>query len=239
MKLTRSLDSYKAIFFDAGDTLLTIPAARVLMQQFLAERQFVKDEMDVEEKINEAIRKFYYEKKQGLFEACTPESDREFWIKIYRYVLQRLNIEEHNWTPEEIYQCCHEMYDVFVAPQHYHLFEDVREVLEELKRRNFRLAVISNFAPTLPAVLEDKGILHYFDPVVVSTLVGMEKPDPAIFSYTLELTGLKAEEVLYVGDHDTNDIWAPNQVGIDAVKIKRYDYHTGDGILSLRELCNN
>ncbi|MNR61381.1 Phosphoglycolate phosphatase [compost metagenome] len=64
----------------------------------------------------------------------------------------------------------------------------------------------------------------------------MEKPDPAIFRLALQMAGVEASEVLYVGDHETNDIWAPNQVGIDAVRIIRYPYHTGDGIRSLLEL---
>jgi putative hydrolase of the HAD superfamily len=98
------------------------------------------------------------------------------------------------------------------------------------------MGIVSNFAPTLKGILEDKGILSYFDPVIVSTEVGLEKPDPAIFHLAVERSGLEAKDILYIGDHDRNDIWAPNQVGIDAVKIKRYDFHTGEGIRSLREL---
>ena len=43
------------------------------------------------------------------------------------------------------------------------------------------------------------------------------------------MADVEAKDVLYIGDHETNDIWAPNQVGIDAVRIIRYPYHTGDG----------
>ncbi|MNR13169.1 Phosphoglycolate phosphatase [compost metagenome] len=64
----------------------------------------------------------------------------------------------------------------------------------------------------------------------------MEKPDPAIFQLALQMAEIDAADVLYVGDHETNDVWAPNQVGIDAVRIIRYPYHTGDGIRSLLEL---
>ena len=88
----------------------------------------------------------------------------------------------------------------------------------------------------MKAILADKGVLHYFDPVLVSTEVGLEKPDPAIFQLALQMAGVEAEDVLYIGDHETNDIWAPNQVGIDAVRIIRYPYHHGDGIRSLLEL---
>ncbi|MBP1154342.1 MULTISPECIES: HAD-IA family hydrolase [unclassified Paenibacillus] len=235
----KPLEHYKAVFFDVGDTLLTIPAARVIMQQFLASRSFHRGEERIDELFTEAFRLFYYGKQLDPFEACTPESDRAFWMKLYRYILQHLGVEEERWTEEQIHICCHELYDLFTSPQHYALFEDVEECMAALKERGLRLGIISNFATTLRSILEHKRIMHYFDPVIVSTEVGLEKPDPAIFQLSLERSGLAAEDVLYVGDHDLNDIWAPAQAGIDAVKIKRYDYHTGDGIHSLRELLED
>ncbi|WP_159886332.1 HAD-IA family hydrolase [Paenibacillus puerhi] len=234
--MKKSLSAYKAVYFDVGDTLLTIPAARVILQQHLAARSFHRGEEQVGELFTEAFRLLYYGKQLENFEACSPESDRIFWMKVYHYILQKLGVESENWTEEQIHACCHELYDLFTSPEHYTLFEDVEETLAELQNRGYRLGIISNFAPTLKAILEHKGILHYFEPVLVSTEVGLEKPDPAIFRLALELGGLAAEDVLYVGDHDRNDIWAPAQAGIDAVKIKRYDYHDGDGIHSLREL---
>ncbi len=184
----------------------------------------------------EAFRLLYYGKPSDAFEACSPESDRLFWMKVYHYILQKLGVEEEKWTEEQIHACCHELYDLFTSPEHYALFEDVIETMAELQRRGLRLGIISNFAPTLKSILADKGILDFFEPVIVSTEVGLEKPDPAIFRLALERAGLEAADVLYVGDHDRNDIWAPAQAGIDAVKIKRYDYHTGEGIHSLRQL---
>ena len=41
----------------------------------------------------------------------------------------------------------------------------------------------------------------------------LEKPDPAIFQLALDRwRALEAKDILYIGDHETNDIWAPNQV---------------------------
>ncbi|WP_438446456.1 HAD-IA family hydrolase [Gorillibacterium sp. sgz5001074] len=231
----KPLEQYKAVFFDVGDTLMTIPAARVIMQQFLALRSLHREEEQVGELFTQAFRLFYYGKQLNPEEVCSPESDREFWMKVYRFILQELGADQE-WTEDEIHHCCHELYDLFTGPEHYQLFEDVKPVLAELHRRGFRLGIISNFAPTLKTILEAKGILHYFDPVIVSTEVGLEKPNPAIFRLALEESGLEASEVLYIGDHDQNDIWAPQQIGIDARKILRYDYLTGSGIHSLQEL---
>ncbi|WP_135556118.1 HAD-IA family hydrolase [Paenibacillus cymbidii] len=233
--MKKPLEAYKAIFFDVGDTLLTIPAARLIMQQVLAERSLHREADRIGTLFTEAFRMFYYGKQLNPEETCSPESDRTFWMNIYKYILGRLGAED-DWDEEQIHQCSHELYDVFTAPAHYQLFDDVKESLQQLAERGFRLGVVSNFAPTLRAILADKGIGHYFDPIVVSTEVGLEKPNPAIFRLALERAGLEAGDVLYVGDHDQNDIWAPNEAGIDAVKIIRYDYHAGEGIHSLKEL---
>lgn len=231
----KRIDSYKMIFFDVGDTLLTIPAAREIIQQYLAKQQFYREAEHIGELFNEAFRIFYYEKHSELFEPCTPESDRAFWMKLYAFILERLGAEEHA-DEEVLHHWCHELYDLFTSAQHYSLFEDVKETIVALQQRGFRLGIVSNFAPTLKTILEAKGILSYFEPVIVSTEVGLEKPDPAIFQLALERSDMSAGDVLYIGDHDKNDIWAPKQIGIDAVKIKRYDFHTGEGIHSLKEL---
>lgn len=233
--MRKPLDAYKAIYFDVGDTLMTIPAARIILQQFLALRSFHREEERIGTLFTETFRTFYYGKQLNPDEVCTPESDRAFWMSLYRHILEELGARDE-WTADEIHRCCHELYDEFTGPEHYQLFEDVKDSLAELSRRGFRLGVISNFAPTLRLILERKGIAHYFDPLIVSTEVGLEKPNPAIFRLALERSGLQPEEVLYVGDHDQNDIWAPGQAGIDAVKIVRYDYLEGNGIHTLKEL---
>ena len=231
----RPIQHYQMIYFDAGDTLLTIPAAQTILKQYLQMRYMDRDEAHIAELFTEAFRLFYYVNKRDSFEACTPESDREFWVNLYKYVLHKLGVHEE-WSEDEIHACCHELYDIYTAPEYYELFDDVVPCLERLRSMGFRMGIVSNFAPTLKAILESKGILHYFEPVIVSTEVGLEKPDPAIFKLALDKAELAPEHILYIGDHETNDIWAPGQVGIDAVRIIRYSYHTGEGIHSLLEL---
>lgn len=233
--MEKPITAYKAIFFDAGDTLVTVPAAHEMMSAYLAERSFNPDRATLERMLDQAIAKFYYNKTDYADTACTPESDRAFWIGIYQYVLGRLGADTV-WSEEQIHQGCHELYDLFVSPDYYVLFDDVAEVLEQLARRGFRLGLVSNFAPTLRTILDVHGIGHYFDPLVVSTEVGLEKPNPAIFTLALEQAGLSPGDVLYVGDHETNDIWAPREAGIDARRIHRYSSPSPGAMRSLREL---
>ena len=53
------------------------------------------------------------------------------------------------------------------------------------------------------------GLRDYFDVVVDSALVGVEKPDPAIFQAALDALGVAPEEALYVGDLYEVDVVGP------------------------------
>lgn len=234
-RVRKPLAEYRAVFFDVGDTLLTIPNANAVMKTVLDRFDFVRDEEQIGEYFTAAYKQLYYGRSPDEYAACSPETDRAFWVALYRHMLERLGAMEHT-SEEVIHEWCHVLYDVFTAPEHYVVFPDVIETLDELRSRGFRLGVISNFADSLPRILKAKGLAPYFDPMIVSTEVGLEKPDPAIFRLALERSGLPADQVLYVGDHEINDVYAPGLVGIDAVRILRYDYHEGEGIRSLKEL---
>ena len=230
-------ERFDAVFFDAGDTLLYIPQAAAIMRRYLAERGLDCEERRIGELFTESYRLLYYGKRSRGDEVCSPESERSFWKEVYKRVLLGLGVAEHR-EERTIEQWSHEWFDIFTSPEPYELFDDVADTLERLSREGLRLGVVSNFAPTLRTILRHKSILHYFDPVIVSTEVGLEKPNPAIFRLALERSGLKAERVLHVGDHDVNDIWAARQAGITAVKVLRYEYHAGEGIRSLHELLD-
>jgi putative hydrolase of the HAD superfamily len=78
--------------------------------------------------------------------------------------------------------------------------EHARESLAALSSLGLRLAVVSNSDGRAEQHLRDCGVLEGIEFVVDSHLVGIEKPDPAIFMIALERMGVGAREALYVGD---------------------------------------
>jgi putative hydrolase of the HAD superfamily len=222
IKMTKPIAAYKGVFFDAGDTLITIPAAHEIMRTYLQDQDFHVEPVRLEGLLKESIDHFYTNKSNYTDEVCTPDSDRQFWVTIYEFIMNKLEAY-YIWSEDRIHRCCHEMYDVFVDAKHYSLFEDVTACLTALSNRGQRLGVISNFAPTLRSILEQKGIAPYLDPIIVSTEVGLEKPNPAIFTLALQRANLEAKDVLFIGDHISNDVWAPQQIGMDAIRIVRYE----------------
>ena len=96
-----------------------------------------------------------------------------------------------------------------------------REVVEELAGKGYRLAIISNASSqsAVEALLEKHGMLGFFDVVVTSRLVGVRKPDPRIFHYTLLLLGLGPSQAVYVGDRGYEDVYGAKNAGLYAIHL--------------------
>lgn len=93
------------------------------------------------------------------------------------------------------------------------------KVLEVLAQRH-RLVMVSNFYGNLHAVLADYGILHLFSDVIESAVVGVRKPDPAIWRLGVEAVGQPAESVWAIGDSYGKDVVPASQVGCQTVWFK-------------------
>jgi putative hydrolase of the HAD superfamily len=89
--------------------------------------------------------------------------------------------------------------------------------LARLRAAGLRLGVVSNSDGRVEQALEAAGLRQYFDVVVDSALIGVEKPDPKIFQAALEALGVAAEEALYVGDLYEVDVLGARAAGIEAV----------------------
>lgn len=83
----------------------------------------------------------------------------------------------------------------------------------------YRLAIVSNFYGNLQRVLDTYKILPYFETVIESAVVGVRKPDPAIYQMGYQALGLLPEECLIVGDSYKKDIVPAYRNGCRSVWI--------------------
>ena len=79
------------------------------------------------------------------------------------------------------------------------LSSDVRETLDTLRGRGYRLAVGSSSKNT-PFILEQLGLGDFFDAVADGNLVARSKPDPEVFLKAAELLGEAPARCLVVED---------------------------------------
>ncbi len=95
----------------------------------------------------------------------------------------------------------------------------VPESLERLRRRDLRLAVVSNSDGTVEQSLVAAGLRPFFDAVVDSRAVGYEKPDPRIFHHALGRCDSRPERTLHVGDLYYADVVGARAAGIHALLL--------------------
>lgn len=95
--------------------------------------------------------------------------------------------------------------------------EGARELLEYLKPK-YQIIILSNgFTELQYQKIESAGFTSFFDEVVLSDRVGVNKPHPVIFNYALEKAKVKAEDVIMIGDNLQTDIAGAKNSGIDQI----------------------
>ena len=80
-------------------------------------------------------------------------------------------------------------------------------------------AVISNSNGSVRSILRALGLASQLDFVLDSFEVGAEKPDPRIFMLAIERAGVAPREAVYVGDLYTVDVRGARATGMDAILL--------------------
>jgi putative hydrolase of the HAD superfamily len=110
-------------------------------------------------------------------------------------------------------------HDVWAS--YYSLGASTHALLESLRNRGLKLAIVSNTASPawlLMPVLERQGLVERVDAVVLSSEVGKRKPHPAIFERALAELRVRPEEALFVGDRLDADVYGASRVGMRTIQ---------------------
>lgn len=210
------MDEIRAVFFDAFKTLIDLnPSYAGAFADVCKDFGYPVTEAEVA-RVLPAIERMEEERlrEQKDF-AVTPEVLERRWIALNCAIFRAVGVEGDARALSE------EMERRFAAGSYSRLYADTLPVLENLRERGFRLGVISNGTPGVARCLESAGVTERVDFVLVSALVGWEKPSPKIFRMGLKAVGLEPAQVVFVGDHYMVDIQGALSVGMHAVMINR------------------
>lgn len=119
--------------------------------------------------------------------------------------------------------------------------------LRSLHAAGMPMGVVSNASGKIEAVLRRSGVCQVGDGhgtpvrvVIDSHVVGIAKPDPAIFDHALvHFDGVERSRIAYVGDSVTMDIGGARAAGLHPILLDPYDDHSGadfERITTLGEL---
>jgi len=111
------------------------------------------------------------------------------------------------------------------------------DTVQRLRDLGLRLGVVSNAEGRVARDLDSAGYRGLFETVVDSHLVGVEKPDPAIFRIALERMGSRAETTVYVGDVPAVDVAGAHAAGLRPILLDRHDLYADEEAPRIRDLA--
>ncbi len=120
---------------------------------------------------------------------------------------------------EKLEEICHEM------TYQYRQYKGLRrvvdggvETIKELKKRGYKLAIISNLIGEneIPDWLKEDGLDQYFDAVVLSSVTHIRKPDPEMYRIAAREMGVEVSECINVADNLKRDFHGAKAAGIGA-----------------------
>jgi HAD superfamily hydrolase (TIGR01549 family) len=202
----------EAIFLDLGNTL------RILLkdQDHMAKaRQKIVELVGTQEDPVTFVAKLdvrYKEYRKWAFENLREAPEAEMWT---RWLAPDFPAERIAPLGAELtYQYRQSMGRRVVV-------NDGRQVVEELQRRGYTLGIISNLIGTreIPEWLETENFKPYFKSVVLSSMLGIRKPDPAIYLEAARSAGVEPARCAYVGDNLKRDVTGTRAAGFGMIVI--------------------
>ena len=100
------------------------------------------------------------------------------------------------------------------------LYPDVVPCLEALEG-GFRLGVIANQPTSVRAAMDRDGLTRFFEVWGVSDDLGLQKPDPKLFSHVLYTAGVSPTRTVMIGDRLDYDVRPARIAGMRAIWMLR------------------
>ena len=107
---------------------------------------------------------------------------------------------------------------------------EIPAILQQIQGLGLTIGCISNTQSIkqVPFNLRSYGIIDYFSHIVLSSVYGRRKPDPAIFYYAARLASTPTSACAYIGDKINRDILGSKRAGYRlSVQIK-HAYDNGE-----------
>lgn len=208
------LNKIKGIIFDYGGTIDSNGAhwAEVLWDEY--QRQNVPV---TKEQFREAY--VHGERYLATHPVVQPHHNFHDLLKIkvdlqIHYLIDKEMLEDNDKS---------DSYIVGISDQCYTFVQEIisneRTILRALQNR-YPMVLVSNFYGNVQAVLGDFDLLQYFDDIIESAVVGVRKPDPAIFTLGVEKLNLPASSIVVIGDSYSKDIVPARKNGCKTIWLK-------------------
>jgi putative hydrolase of the HAD superfamily len=200
----------RAVLFDAGNTLIYMPRSAPEILKDLCSQLGLPISMDDARGAYRESERYYMEHSLGY-----TGDQGAFWHRYHGAALHYLGVDD----PEE--ERAAFLSHGFGRSGVWQPYPDSAPVCTRLRAMGLRLGVVSNGPVTVRDLLQQAGLLAFFDVVITSQGVGIEKPDRRIFGAALDALGIQPAMALFVGDLYEVDVVGARSGGLKAALIDR------------------
>ena len=124
-------------------------------------------------------------------------------------------------------------------------FTEVKEVLNSLKKKNYKLAILSNGTPALlNKLVSSNDLTDIFDDIFSIEEVGIYKPDSKVYDLPIKKYQIKKDEVAFLSSN-TWDVSGSGNYGYNSIWVNRnknifdnLDYKPKNEVGNLKQLLD-
>ncbi|GFO00130.1 haloacid dehalogenase-like hydrolase domain-containing protein 3 [Plakobranchus ocellatus] len=202
----------KLVTLDITNTLFKVAGSPGRQYGIVGRMHGVKTD---EANLTALFTKFYkqYLRKYPNFGAYEKMSANEWWSYVVKDCFHAV---DPSLTEDTLQSISNDLYVHYMKPEAWVFLPGAYEALKDLHRYQIKLGVISNWDHRLYRVLDVMGMQGYFDFVIPSYVVGVEKPDERIFQLALREAQCLPNEAVHFGDSIEKDLKGAMQAGLDA-----------------------
>lgn len=210
----KQLKHIKAILFDSGRVLNHPRSGHwFISPNFYSYVNKEKFKLLMPDQIEGAFHKaLEYMDKNPL--VLTETEEYKHFIQFYTIVSDELSLLELN--REQIEGLAH---DTVFNDDKFKFYQDVFEIIPVLYNE-YKLGVVSDTWPSLDRVFRNVGLRNYFSTFVMSSILGVLKPNKLMFQTALIELNVKPEEALFVDDNIRN-LEGARTLGLNTIWLLR------------------
>lgn len=184
---------YKLIAFDLDGTILNT------LEDLCDSVNYVLEEFGFPQRTLDEVRCFVGNGVLKLIERAVPSETNELTIlKVFN------RFSEYYLTHS----------DIKTRP-----YEGILGLLNKLKIRGYKIAVVSNKIHPVVEYLCDKYFPRLIDYCLGDDPIRPKKPHPDMLNYAMKKLGINKKETLYIGDSDVDVLTAQN-TGVDVIGVE-------------------
>ena len=207
------MSSIKGIIFDYGGTIDTngIHWGELIWEEYQAAGIRVG---------KEEYRNAYVHGERSLTKAPIIEPVDTFRTLLQKKMKLQFDFLRDNLSASDFPACKQEEVAQRCYARVIDTLECTRSIVKELAA-DYPLVLVTNFYGNMPVVLKEFSLGGHFKEIIESSVVGIRKPDPALFALGVKSLGFAPQETIVIGDSYRKDIYPSSSLGCRTVWLKK------------------